>query len=110
MRLLNITLGEKNYMSGKITAFLTREALKLQRDALKLGEAAKKLTESATEAEADAILDSVVGLMGRKVWLICEAYGNRFTPDEVERHLANEEIDLEVNKIITAASGVIEKN
>jgi 23S rRNA pseudoU1915 N3-methylase RlmH len=110
MKLLSITLGENKYMSGKITAYLTREALKLQRDALGLGDQVRAMTESANEAEAQEVLDAVVGLMDRKVWLICEAYGNKFTPDELEKTLASEEIDQEVNRIINVASGVIEKN
>jgi 23S rRNA pseudoU1915 N3-methylase RlmH len=110
MKLLTIKLGEKTYTSGKITTYLTREALKLQRDALKLGETAKKMVENINETDAQEILEALDGLLSRKVWLICEVYGNRFTADELERTLDSEEIDQEVNRIIRTASGVIEKN
>ncbi len=52
MKLLSIKLGDKTYMSGKITTFLTREALKLQKEALKLGESAKKMVDNINEAQA----------------------------------------------------------
>lgn len=110
MRLLSIKLEDKTYMSGKITTFLTREALKLQKEALKLGESAKKMLDNINETEAQEILDALDGLLCRKVWLVCEAYGNKFTPDDLERSLDSEELDMEVNRIISAASGVIEKN
>jgi len=110
MKIITIKIEEKTYMSGKITAYLTKEAMKLQRDALELGKNAKRLPEDADEDATQGVFDDLVGLMDRKVWLICESYGKQFTPDDLERELTSEEIDIEVNKIISAASGVIEKN
>lgn len=110
MKILNIKLGDHTFMSGKITTYLTREAMKLQRDALVLGEKAKDLKDDTTGAEALELFDVINEQLERKIWLVCEAYENKFTPDLLERNLSTEEIDQEVQKIIGTVSGVIEKN
>jgi len=109
MKILTLKLNEKTYMSGKISTYLTKEAMKIQRDALAFGERAKGLTAGDLEG-AGEVLDSLFELSDRKVWLVCEVYGNKFTADELEKSLSNEELDEAVNRIIGGASGVIEKN
>lgn len=110
MKILSIKLGDKTFQSGKITLYLTREALKLQKDALALGDKAKNMIDDTDEVAAGEMLDGILDLMDRKMWLICEVYGNQFTPEVIENVLSSEDVDLEVNKIIGVASGVIEKN
>lgn len=109
MKILKLKLNEDTYMSGKITTYLTKEALRIQREALALGEKAKGMTEASTE-EAAELLDAMFELSDRKAWLVCEVYGNKFTPDQLEKALSTDELDLAVNAIIGGASGVIEKN
>ena len=110
MKIINIKLGDQTFMSGKISTYLTREAMKLQRDALALGEKAKDLKDDTNGVEALELFDAIDEQLARKIWLICETYENKFTPDLLERNLSTEEIDQEVQKIIGTASGVIEKN
>lgn len=111
MQLLKLKINDQTYMSGKITSYMTKEALKIHRAALDLRD--KFLEESddqRLEEEAADLLDAVCDITDRKVWLLCEVYGNKFTPDEVERNLSTEEIDQALNMIINGASGVIAKN
>ena len=79
MKILSIKLGDKTFQSGKITLYLTREALKLQKDALALGDKAKNMIDDTDEVAAGELLDGILDLMDRKMWLICEVYGNQFT-------------------------------
>lgn len=109
MKLLTLKLNDKTFMSGKISMFLTKEALKIQRDALAVGKQAKGMSEEDIDG-ADELLQAVYELADRKIWLICEVYENKFSPDDLERGLTSEEVDIEINKIIGAVSGVIEKN
>jgi hypothetical protein len=56
------------------------------------------------------LLDKLGELAERKAALICAVYGDKFTVDELEKNLSDEEINIEINKIIMSVSGVIEKN
>lgn len=109
MQLLKLKIGDKTYMSGKITTYLTKEAIRIQKDALAYAEAAKGMDQTDINAASD-LLDGLLELQDRKVWLLCEAYGNKFTPDDVERNLAQDEVDLAVNQIIYSTGAAIEKN
>jgi len=113
MKLLTLKINEKTYTTGKITAFFTREALKIQKEAITLAKKGKVLQEPGAAENLDAVeevLDSLAELKERKVWLLCEIYGNKFTTDDIEKELSDEEIEIEVNKIIMGISGVIQKN
>lgn len=111
MQLLKLKINDQTYMSGKITTYMTKEALKIHRDALELRDKALGGTDGQSPEEAAAeLLDAVCDITDRKVWLLCEVYGNKFTTDEVEMNLSTEEIDQALNMIISGVSGVIEKN
>lgn len=108
MNVLSIKVNESTYKAGRISLYLTKEVLKIQKEALKIA----KISEAdlnKTEV-AEEILDKVFELTERKVFLICEVYGDQFTSDELERALTQQEIDHEINKILSGASRVIEKN
>ena len=109
MVLLKLKINDKTYMSGKITTYMTKEALRIQREALTVGERAMKLESGDVEGAAE-LFDDIYELSDRKTWLLCEVYGDQFTPDEVERGLTPDEVDIAINMIISGASGVIEKN
>lgn len=115
MKVLSISINGKTYMTGKITAFLSKEALKIQRDALKLAKTAKEIMQHPENMEneldrLESVYDEMEELNQRRVWLICEAYQNQFTADEIEKQYTNEEIGNEVNKIISGVTGIISKN
>ncbi len=109
MRILNIRLGERTYKSGKISLFLTKEALKVQREALGVAKKAEGMEMKDIDSALE-ILDELEDISNKKVWLLCEAYENKFTADEMEKALDAEEIDAALNQLIGRTSQVIEKN
>jgi hypothetical protein len=111
MKVLILNLNEKNYTTGKITTYLSKEALKIQKDALALGKKGNEVQKDTENLEAiDELLTALVDLKDRKTWLICEMYGNKFTADELEKALDDDEIDSQINSIISGICGVITKN
>jgi hypothetical protein len=111
MKVLSLKLNDKLYMTGKITTFISKEALKIQKEALSLAKTGKNIQNNETVIdEVDSLLDKLLELKERKTWLLCEVYGNKFTADEIERALSDEEIDESINSIITGICGVISKN
>ena len=109
MRILSIKLGEETYKSGKISLFLTKEALRVQKEALDVAKRAEEMDMNDIDSALE-ILDELTAISDKKVWLLCEAYGNKFTADKLERVLDAEEIDAALNQLIGRTSQVIEKN
>jgi 23S rRNA pseudoU1915 N3-methylase RlmH len=113
MKVLILNLNGKTYTTGKITAYLSRQALKIQKDALEIAKKGKEMeekTEGISVEETNNLLDSLEDLRNRKSWLICEMYQNKFSPDELEKFLDDDEIDSEINNILTGITGIISKN
>lgn len=114
MQVLTLKLGDKTYSTIKITAFLSKEALKIQKEALELAKIGKSMQEDDANLEnmelIEELLDKMAELNERKSALICAVYGDKFTINELEKNLSEEEITAEINKIILAVSGVMEKN
>jgi hypothetical protein len=113
MKVLTLKLNNKTYMTGKITAFLSKEALKIQKEALALGKKGKEIQQLDAEnhmEEIEVLLNALAELRERKTWLICEVYQNKFDVETLEKSLSDDEIDEEVNKILYGIAGVISKN
>lgn len=123
MKVLTLELGEKTYTTGKITAFISRKAIEIQEDSVALSDKGLKIYKnSQTESEVSLedteksinetgeLLQLTKELMQKKSWLICEAYQNKFTIDDLEKELSNEEIDAEIQRILNGVQGVISKN
>lgn len=117
MKVLTLKLGKKTYTTGKITAFISREALKIQKESIQLAKKGLEIQQiQDTEMNEDTInqieelLQLTEELRQRKSWLICEAYQNKFSIDDLEKELSNEEIDAEIQKILNGVQGVISKN
>jgi len=111
MKVLILKLNDKTYTTGKITTFLSKEALKIQKETLALGKKGKEVQDNSEDIEAiDELLTELFELKERKAWLICEMYGGKFTADELEKALDDEEIDEQINAIISGICGVIQKN
>lgn len=113
MKVLSLKLNDITYMTGKITAYLSKEALKIQKESLELakkGKAMQQNKESDQVNEADELLTAMMKLRERKTWLICEVYQNKFDVDTIEKSLDDEEIDQEINKILYGITGIISKN
>jgi hypothetical protein len=101
----------KTYTTGKITAFMSKEAVKIQKEAIALAKKGNELQENSENLDlVDELLDSLQELKDKKAWLICEVYGNRFSIDDIEKSLSDAEIDYEINRIIYGIAGVISKN
>ena len=110
MALLKIKVGGKAYMSTKITMHQTKEALKINRDALKMAKGAKDIKETDDIDLVESFMDETIDVNDRKVQMICDVYGNKFSPDDLENEFSIEEINTAFNDIISGASGTIEKN
>lgn len=110
MQVLSLTLGEKTYTTVRVTAFMSKEAMRINRDAMALAKRSKEIKDDLDADAAEEILDELLGLNDRKVNLICEVFGGKFTADEVEKELSSAEIDAEVQKITRGVTGVIVKN
>lgn len=109
MKVIRLELGDKTYTSGKITTYLTKQAIRLQKDALKQANAAMMMDQTDLDA-ADEVLEGLLELQDRKTWLLCEAFNNKFDADEVEKNLTQEEVDEVINKLIGNIQEAIEKN
>jgi len=115
MKVLSLKLNDKTYMTGKITSFLSKEALKIQKESLALAKKAKEMqntekNEGDQVDEADELLTSMMEIRESKTWLICEVYQNKFDVETLEKSLDDEEIDQEINKILYGIVGTISKN
>lgn len=118
MTVTKIKLGEKTYSTGKITARMTREALKIQKEAMELMKKGAKFQDQDTEIDmtSEEIInisgELIVGqeeLSDRMEQLIIDAYGDKFTIDELENELSTEEIGLEFNKIFSRIPKTVQK-
>jgi len=111
MNVLSMKLLEKTYVAGKITAFASKEALKIQEDAIEIAETAKKVQENTQNISlVKELISKLEEINARKTYIICEVYNNKFTPDELENSLSLQEIDGEINKIVSGVTGIITKN
>jgi len=113
MKILSLKLNDKTFMTGKITAFLSKEALKIQKESLALAKKGKILQECAEESQVDGaeeLLTAMMEIREKKTWLICEVYQNKFDIETLEKNLDDEEIDQEINKILYGIVGTISKN
>ena len=111
MKVLKLKIGSKTHTTGRITAYLSREALKVQSDAVKIAKRGQEMLKSTADVEAAGeLLEDVLALRDKKAWLLCTVYGDAFTVDEIEKALTDEEIDAEINRIISGIAGVVAKN
>lgn len=113
MKVLSLKLNDKTYMTGKITAYLSKEAFKIQKESLALAKKGKEIMNSEVDPqieEAEELYNSLEELRERKTWLICEVYQNKFDVETLEKCLDDEEINQEINKILNGVTGVISKN
>lgn len=111
MQPFTIILGDKRYTAVKITAFQTRQANQIQLDTLDFAEKAKNIESAEDVVEASKELIAFKNdLATRKATLICNVFDNRFDIDELEESLSTQEIDVEVQRIMTGVAKVITKN
>lgn len=111
MKVLTLQLNGKKYATTKITAYMSKEALKIQKDALDLAKSGKAVQEDSSNLDAVGnLLDQLFEIKDRKVALICDIYGNKFTADEIEKILSDEEIDAQMAAIVMGIAGVASKN
>jgi hypothetical protein len=121
MKVLKLKLGDKTYTTGKITAHMSREALKIQKDAMELGKKGTKMQKLDSEDSQNKMTDeelinmagelivSTEELTDRKEQLIIDVYGGKFDIDELENNLSNQEIDQEINNILNGITGIVQK-
>lgn len=121
MKVLKLKLGDKTYTTGKITAHMSREALKIQKDAMELGKKGTKMQKLGSGDSEDKMTDeelinmagelivSTEELTDRKEQLIIDVYGGKFDIDELENNLSNQEIDQEINNILNGITGIVQK-
>lgn len=110
MKTLTLNLGGKLYMSGKITAWHSRQVFAINKELLALMNQAKSLSEEVDEKEISALFETVESAKNRRTNLICEIYENKFTADELEKELSDDEIVDQINQIAQGVMGVVQKN
>ena len=113
MKILTLKIGEKTYTTGRVTAFLSRKAMEISRETIELAKlgTAMKEQEGSTDLNAvSELMEKLSDLKSQKAWFISQVYGEKFTVEDLEQNLTDEEIDAEVMKITNAIFGVIEKN
>ena len=132
MEILTIKLGDKTYQAGRFPAYLAREILRIQSQQLEIAKvqdslsASKKRLDEIAEGPADesditvitagisataeAVIQLESDIYDRLIWVICETYGKRFSPDEVDHNLSRREIAVQIRKITNATNGIFEKN
>lgn len=109
MKTLALKLGDKTYTTSRITAYLSREAFRVNKNLFEIAKAAKMIDQNDLDS-MEKLLQDMDDIAVQKANLICEVYGNKFTADELERNLTNQEIDEQIQKIVQGISGVIGKN
>ena len=116
MKVLALKLGGKTYTTGKVTAYIAKEVIKTGKQALELAKsrsALESLGEDSSEEDLDRaseVVSQVEELADKKAWILCEAYGNKFTQDDLEKGLSSQEINTEINRLMGAITGTMEKN
>lgn len=110
MRVLTLKLGDKTYTTGKVTTYLARQVIKLGKDSIVLAKSQSEIKDNESYDQQEEMIDAVTELLDRKTWIVCEAYGNKFTPDDLEKELSSSEIDQEISRIMDAITGTMGKN
>lgn len=109
--LLTIKLGDKTYSTSRITAYLSKEAMRINKDVVVLGKQGIELQKGNIGLDdAEKLMDDLLDLSARKANLICEVYGNKFTIDELEKEFTSTEIDIEIRKIMLGINEIVTKN
>ena len=111
MQPIRIEVGGKTYTAGRITAAISREVVQIQKESIELAKMGKELQDDEKNLDsAMQVLDKLTALREKKSWVVCEAYGNQFTLDELEGGLTDAEIEIAVNRIMFAVNGIMTKN
>jgi len=103
MKVMSVKIGGKTYTTDKITAYMSRQAIKVNAESVKLSKTATDDNVVDVYAELENILD-------KKNLIICQVFGDKFTAEELENNLSRPEIDEMFNNIMTGITGTIEKN
>ncbi|WP_313292573.1 phage tail assembly chaperone G [Faecalispora jeddahensis] len=109
MKTLTLQIGDKLYTTGRITAWQSREAFAINKAAIDAVKVAENMDENDID-QVSRIYQVADDLAIRKLNLICEVYSRKFTADELEKALTNEEIEEQMQKIMKGITGVVEKN
>lgn len=111
MKVLTLKIDGKTHTTVKITAWMAKEAIKINRDSIAIAKKASAISGDETDLDlAEEIYSTMEELSDRKANLICEVFGRKFTAEDLEKELTTEEIDNQVNNILGGVTGTIEKN
>lgn len=109
MKTLTLKLGEKVYTTGRITAWQSREALAVQKDMLAIANTGNQISKNDLTA-LQKFMEDMDTVTVRKANLVCDVYGGKFTIDELQKALSNEEIEQQLMTITQGISGIVTKN
>ena len=109
MKTLTLKLGTKLYTTSRITAWQSREAMAVNKDLITVARKGKELDKDDM-AGIEQMMQEMENVGIRKANLICDVFGGKFTVDELEKNLTNEEIEKCLMDIVQGISGVVEKN
>ena len=97
---MTIYLNGAKYESGKITAAMSRRAMELNLEALDAAKQAESMKTELDIAKTSSLLDVMLKNIDAKAALICEAFDNAFTQDELLKEKRNEELNTLLQFIV----------
>ena len=95
-----INIDGKEYRPGKITASMSRRAMELSVEALDAAAKAEALKTSPDAETAAALMNALMLNIDEKAKLICRAYDNAFTPEQLLDAKGNNELNSLLQGIV----------
>ena len=98
---MKITVNGKEYETGKITAGMTRRALELNMEALDVAAKAEELKKTKDAEGASGLLAAIYGNIDDKAALVCAAFADAFSSEELLESVTNAELNGIIQQIAT---------
>lgn len=111
MKVMILKVGDKKYTTSRVTAYISRQAMKISKESIELAKAAKGISTEETDLDAiQDLLEKLAELKTQKAWLVCQVYGDKFGVEDLEKEYTDDEIATEVQRITNGIYGIVSKN
>lgn len=113
MRTFTIKIGGRTYTTSRISTYVTRQLFAINKASVSVADEYKNIQTADTDEAIEMALKlfgDIESIFDKKSALICEAYGNKFTVDELEKALTREEIDKQIQELTLGVLGIATKN
>lgn len=98
---MKITINGTTYEAERIPASMSRRAMELNAEALEAAAKAEALRTNPGAEGASALMALLMDNLDRKAELICDVFGNRFSPKALTEELSITEINALLNAIVS---------